>query len=407
MYTMTHILYINADYPHSFNKANTIGKRIVKTLSKTYIVRIYNILTDKVGVLSAEHWDLVIVQNSDSLQVPCLAKILSKHPLLFISTTNAINGYIPPLENLFGVINISVSMLSTFGIPIEMQQSLYHPVEKFLNYYSYEESPTICHIAYCPTKYNVEENDLKLLAAVQDTNANLTILGDNYKSLLKVFPDTVRVALKRSWPSEFKKAHLIVASGYDALCAMALCKPCIILGDCGLGGLVTPDNYNDLQDTYFSGRKGGYKGEFVPGELLKNEIRRALSHNYKDETSIIQRNVIKDYNIRNFNKILLKEVERIIVLSSIMKSKELRIQLKPFLSSKFKIQDVDGKKYIMRRSSYLGNIDDEMFYILQQCNGKISIRELIQHNDFKQEDSCVLWENLYELWKNKLILFNL
>lgn len=207
MYTMTHILYINADYPHSFNKANTIGKRIVKTPSKTYIVRIYNILTDKVGVLSG-------------------------------------------------------SMLSTFGIPIEMQQSLYHPVEKFLNYYSYEKSPTICHIAYCPTKYNVEENDLKLLAAVQDTNANLTILGDNYKSL-KVFPDTVRVALKRSWPSEFKKAHLIVASGYDALCAMALCKPCIILGDCGLGGLVTPDNYNNLQDIYFSGRKGGYKGEFV------------------------------------------------------------------------------------------------------------------------------------------------
>lgn len=42
----------------------------------------------------------------------------------------------------------------------------------------------------------------------------------------------------------------------DAVQALALCKPCVVLGDYGLGGLVTSENYASLQSVCFKGRKG-------------------------------------------------------------------------------------------------------------------------------------------------------
>ena len=48
-----------------------------------------------------------------------------------------------------------------------------------------------------------------------------------------------------------------------------------------------------------------------------------------------------------------------------------------------------------------------MIDLLDQCDGAVSIQELAERNGYDREDLEILWSNLYELWKEKLILFAL
>ena len=163
---------------------------------------------------------------------------------------------LPHLKNLYGVIHLGNASLSAWGIPDEMLLHLCYPVERSGDYYLYEQQPEVCRIVYCPTGNSVGENDLKLLTFLGQTNATLTIVSDEYACLKNAFPPFGKVVPRSSRISAYKQAHLVVASGMDAVQALALCKPCVVLGDYGLGGLVTSENYASLQSVRFKGRKG-------------------------------------------------------------------------------------------------------------------------------------------------------
>ena len=200
---------------------------------------------------------------------------------------------------------------------------------------------------------------------------------------------------------------MVVASGQDAVCALAVCKPCVVLGDCGLGGLVTPANYEQLQSVAFSGRKGGCPGEFVPIDLLETEIRTVFSSDCKEEMLALRKKVLAVYGMDCFSTSLTGEVERITALSARLKRRKGRFELKPFRSSVFRVEELDGKMYIMRGLQCLGEIEGEMAGLLKQCDGTVTVSDLIGRNGFEPEDVVILWENLYALWKEKLILFAL
>ena len=358
--------------------------------------------------LQKDGWDLVVLQDA----VYCLLQTsfchkLKKYPWLFVSTRPDIRGYMAPATNLFGVVNLSGINLSLWGIPKELQVRLDYPVEKVADWYFYEQQPEVCRIAYCPTGNSVQENDFKLISFVQKTNAFLTIVSDRYRALANAFPPFVRVVPEKDGLAVFKKSHLVVASGQDAVCALAVCKPCVVLGDCGLGGLVTPANYEQLQSVSFSGRKGGCPGEFVPIDLLETEIRTVFSSDCKEEMLALRKKVLAVYGMDCFSTSLTGEVERITALSARLKSRKGRFELKPFRSSVFRVEELDGKMYIMRGLQCLGEIEDEMAGSLKQCDGTVTVSDLIGRNGFEPEDVVILWENLYALWKEKLILFAL
>lgn len=94
-------------------------------------------------------------------------------------------------------------------------------------------------------------------------------------------------------------------------------------------------------------------------------------------------------------------------LSVAMSSKEKRLALKPFLSSVFRQEIFEGKRYMMRGMLCIGELDEEMAGLLEQCDGTTSIRELMKKNGYDSKVASILWGNLYELWKEKLILFKL
>ena len=330
---------------------------------------------------------------------------MSKSPVLFLATTNRLDSYIAPFKNLFGVLNMSDAALSAFGIPEEMQLHFNYPAEKTANYYFYEQQPEYFRIVYCPTGNTIKESDLKLLTFLHKTNALLTIVSDEYRCLKNALPSFVIVAPSSYKLSIYRRAHLVVASGIDAVRAMALCKPCVILGDYGLGGMVTPANYDHLQSVSFRGRKGACFREMVPLDLLEVEIRKYFTSDSREASLEVQKKVITDYGKNVFDKKILEETERIISLSASINKRSERLSLKPRLSSLFTLEESDGKQNLMRGFGCFGEIDIEMVNLLKQCDGTLSVLELAERNGYNKEETGILWSNLYELWKEKLILF--
>ena len=193
----------------------------------------------------------------------------------------------------------------------------------------------------------------------------------------------------------------------DAVQALALCKPCVVLGDYGLGGLVTSENYASLQSIRFKGRKGGCLGESVSSVLLESAIRKVFAFDRREEVLFLQKQVLSFFGKPVFKKRVLQEIERIIDLSICMRDRRKRLLLKPRLSTLFVLEDRDGKSYLKRGLTCFGELEPEMVALLNQCNGAVSVGELAERNGYGREDRAVLWSNLYELWKEKLILFAL
>ena len=330
-----------------------------------------------------------------------------KCPVLFIATTQNIDSIVVPFENLFGILNAGNASLSAWGIPDEMQLRLCCPVERMGNYYFYEQQPEVCRIVYCPTGNSVGENDFKLLTFQRKNNAMLTIVSDEYACLKNTFPSFVKVVPRSSHISAFKQAHLVVASGWETVQALALCKPCVVLGDYGLGGLVTSENYASLQSVRFKGRKGGCFGEPVSTVLLESVIQKVFAFDRQEEVLSLQKQMLAVYGKPVFKKRVFQEIERIIDLSTSMNNRRKRLLLKPRLSTLFALEDIDGKSYLKRGLICFGELDLEMIDLLNQCDGTVSVLELAKRNGYDQEDTAMLWLNLYELWKEKLILFAL
>lgn len=402
-----YILYIGIEKDLDI-RSKEFASYLVRLLSIRYQVDLIGDLFNDQSQELRRCYDLIIVQNSFSfIYYKKLLKRYVKCPVMFVATTNKLNSYIAPFENLFGVLNMGETSLSAFGVPEEMQLHLNYPVEKVANYNYNEQQPKSCQIVYCPTGNSVLESDLKLLTFLQKTDTLLTIVSDEYQCLKNTLPSFVTIVPRESWFSVYKKAHLVVASGFEAVRAMALCKPCVILGDYGLGGLVTPENYNNLLSVSFRGRKGATFKEIVPMDLLDAEIRKAFDSKLEEPLVIIQKKVIADFNKTEFDKTCLARIEQIIKLSTLIKSQINKFSLKPQLSSLFRLKESEGKQYLMRGMNCFGEMEDEMIELLKQCDGATSIYDLVQRNDFDTEDTDILWDNLYELWKEKLILFKL
>lgn len=385
-----------------------LANYLVKQLLPHYYVDLVGDLFDRQVACVKPFYDLVIVQNARCwVRYKMILDRLSKCPVLFVSDTGYLNSYIAPRKNLFGVINLGKSLLTAWGIPEELQLRLDYPVEKVGNYYIYEEQISVYRVVYCPTGRSLIENDLKLLNYLQKSNVSLTIVTDRYEQLKKAFSPFVTLVSRHALLPAIKKAHLVVASGYDVIRALAFCKPCIVLGDYGLGGLVTLANFAHLQSVYFRGRNGGCFGEMVPTVLLEEEMRRIFDVNQRESSLEIQKRILSAYDKKDFDKSFLQYIEQTISLFKSMKSRNKRFLLRSRLSSLFVLKESEGKQYLMRGQTCFFELEAEMLDLLKLCDGTVSVHELAERYGYNQEETEILWLNLYDLWKEKLILFML
>lgn len=378
---------------------------VLKILPACYSVRTCNLLKEPDNALFQQKWDLVIVSDARCFAFSeTLRKKLKKYPLLFISARNDIGGYVAPWRNLMGVIKFADTHLSPYGIPEEIQRKVACPVEKVADYYLYEKKPDEYRVVYCPTRHTIGETDRKIGAVLQQMNVSLDIVTDFYEGVKEAFPSTVRILPQKAWFSAYRQAHLVIASGEEAVRALALRKTCIVLGDYGLGGLVNSETYESLKAFSFQGRNGAAFGEYIPIELLDIEIRKALTHSYREELGVIQKEIAASRNPAHFKKAVYGEVDRILSLLAAMRNRKKRWELKPRRTSVCKIRPSGNGNRLMRGLIEFGEIDGQTVTLLEQCDGLSTVGEIVRRNGCDAEEAAILWENLLELWKEKLIV---
>jgi hypothetical protein len=198
-----------------------------------------------------------------------------------------------------------------------------------------------------------------------------------------------------------------MASRYDAIQAIALCKPCVVVGNHGLGGRVTPENYETFKRHGFKGRNGAACDEHVPLDLLCFDIQRTLNQSYEDEMIKIHDLILADgYSFSVFHKGIMQTVDQVLKLHDSLHNRQLHKTLKPRSTSTLHIQKVDDKNIITCGHSVLAEVDDDLVTLLKQCNGDQTIEEVVIGNGYEQRDVRTFAENIIELWKKKLVVFN-
>jgi len=404
------ILYLyRSDSNHRSTQLKTT---LIKELRKRYDVILYcsdqeyskysKQKNDEVNV-----FDVVLIQNSQCLiHYKTLLKSLKQIPWIFLSYGCGIHNCIANTENLFEVFNFGVANLKPWGIPFEMQTCFKLPVFK-KNYFREKTNEESCHILYYPTDYTIHNADpIVVSISGQYKNTTLTIVSDKHSVLESSLPPNVKIVSRKASISALKKAHVVLASEQDAKQAMAYNKPCVIVGNYGLGGMVTSENYEILKKYDFQGRAGASFNEEIPIELLNYEIKKSISSSNKEHSQWIQKNIVEDYNYSIFRRKITKRINVIVSLAYKLKQKRTLFPLKPLRTSTFGTEKAEDSIYLKNGCIYYGEIDDKLLNVLEQFDGKTSIQKILSTCEYEQEDVQILCENILELWSKKLIIFN-
>ncbi|MCL2650906.1 MAG: hypothetical protein FWD60_07780 [Candidatus Azobacteroides sp.] len=358
--------------------------------------------------ITKKDWDIVIIQNSLCfLLYQLIMKYLRKFPIIFVSCIDDNTGYIAPFDNLYAVLSVGEADLTHWSIPVELNKAMKVPVKISGNYYRYEEQPDYYELVYFPVKNSTSKIDSKILNLINYNNCRLTVIGGEYKVLKPAINSKIRIVSDKQSLSAFKKAHLVMASGYQAIQAITLCKPCVIVGDHGLGGRITTENYELFKKYGFRGRAGASSDEFIPFDLLCAEIKQALSTSYENDMISLRDLVIADgYSYHCFHRNISRIIDHVRKLYLYLHDKNLSKSLKPCLSSIFSIQKMNNKSIIKCGQILFDEVDEDMLALLRQCNGKQTIEDIMIKNGYDLDNVPIFTHSILELWKKKIIVFN-
>lgn len=87
-----------------------------------------------------------------------------------------------------------------------------------------------------------------------------------------------------------EQANLVIGSQSLALEAVSRRKPVIVLGNCGLGGVITTNTVVEQYRSDFSGKIGGNAEDYFPLDTFQKEIMKGFKMS-SEELEIIARKV--------------------------------------------------------------------------------------------------------------------
>jgi hypothetical protein len=217
----------------------------------------------------------------------------------------------------------------------------------------------------------------------------------------------VRIISRRQSTAVFKKAHLVMASGEQAIQAIALCKPCLIAGDHGLGGKVTVENYGFFKRYGFRGRAGASSDEHIPLDLLLAEIQQTLAVSCEKEMKNLHDLVLAEgYSFNSFHRIITQTIDQVLKLYEQLRDRRLHRTLKPRLADTFNIRRINDQNFIVRGNIRFSEVDDDLLALLRQCNGAQTVEDIMIKNGYSWKDTDMFAGNIVELWKEKLVVFS-
>ena len=343
--------------------------------------------------------------------------------IIFITQPEDFNQF-KGLDHLLHCIVFSKDVVVTeWGIPNEMVTYLCPPIANIDMPESCCQSNDILRVYYIlPSASDDPGLSISrtiILALNGQLNINLYVIAPtSVISVLRAIANDhilFKEYTDEFWES-FTDCNILLASESIAINGLLNQIPVIIIGNHGFGGLVTDDNIQNFIVSGFRGRIGGAVKERIPVASIVYEIQYVLSlleFSYNKPfhlLSIESMNLLVKAFVENGS---IDKVEKIVFanqqLCDSLANKQDLLNLKPFLSSCVYIEEGlgndDSEKLLINANinKILAVVGADEMNIINRCNGKNTIQEIIIKTDLFEEEEVINFIN--ELWQAKIILF--
>lgn len=361
-------------------------------------------------------WDVIVVQHTQTLfYANHIIQQLKDTPHVFISHSSFSNDQIVPYRQLYKVIRIADTINSCWGVPEEMQSVIYNPVD-IMSGCSFKWPGKPPYHVLLVSRLNPDRLELVrdiVFAINQMPDHQLHVVGGGLDYLLNAIANdnVVFEGEQVDVRNFYQNADIVIGSGRTAVEAMAYGKPVIIAGLRGLGGLVTPENYERFCKIMFSGRFNGRFNERLPREGLITSILAAQKNaNLADIVNKNYQSVKKDFSSSLIASLVESVLHEVVYLHNQIHDNSGILKLKPKLSANCDIiRNGDASSYeIIRLTSgqYLGHMDQGGRKLVAKFNGQHTLQECADILGWKRDD-CLSDFILAtrQLWFQKIITF--
>ncbi len=220
---------------------------------------------------------------------------------------------------------------------------------------------------------NIQYSPLYRIAPLLNTLPNFGIKILSSQALPKIFNSHIGILDRDKSDVEklIDESDIVIGSGNGIRQAISLCKPCIVVGAGGYGGIITPEIFELQNKNGFQGRVGSYLNEHLPEKLILEDILDLLEWGNERVDRIVQANrqLLKRRNDLA-QKQLNSLIEKVIKEHQLLNGQIEQVGLK--LSGAFSIAPFSKEKFI------LTNIQT------QQVHSQIEKEEAEIINLFKQ-----------------------
>ncbi|MCB0746024.1 MAG: hypothetical protein KDC52_03555 [Ignavibacteriae bacterium] len=356
-----------------------------------------------------EEWDIIILQHADILYyTQRIIQQLKNVPIIFISHSSSPNDQITTDNRVMKVLKIAEGVASSnWDYPEEFIETHRNPIiiKQDSTYLKPRNPKNILLLS------RLAEDKADIVRYIISTinrlpKYNLLIAGKAvfYEKYYSISNGNIKfLGQVENTDLLFKNTDLVIGSGRVALEGIANKRPVLVAGFRGLGGLVTPDNFQEYVKIMFSGRIGGQKAEKIERFDLEKKIETIF--NNEKITDIVERNYLLLKQIFDHKLVvtkLEKTINNLIELFEMVNDKTRIVNLKPKLVSNCDFKNYDKQIIIERKVSgrQICVIDNELHAIISKLNGKKKIGQFLSKNIV---DNSTLLQNIKELWELKLL----
>ncbi|GAB5473926.1 MAG: hypothetical protein Mars2KO_20250 [Maribacter sp.] len=310
-----------------------------------------------------------------------------------------------PFEKLYGVIcDIGDSTVHTSGIPNEMilQTDLNRKVPNIV----FDNGGQIAY--FSPEDYGTKENVLtiiKLFNTLPSSNITLYTTQEIYDYLNAFSNDNINFYCYENIADLTISASVVITYGYCVRSFIQQKMPTIVIGPCGLGGWVTPDNLNYLIKENFIGRPGGRPNEVIPVEILADEFLEIKET--EDVFKVLDRN---EQSLRSY----VGSLQNLKIDSCIEQFKSIHTQLhdtsqrwllRLTLASNVLTVKNESLTFIQRESlnDLLFSLPESDLQLLEDLKNNVTCEYLCKKNKLDEQE---FWDIIKPLWERKAIVFH-
>jgi len=367
--------------------------------------------------IDPKDWDVFLVQGHSNLLA--IKALTTTKPIIFLSASPDQEDQCANFPNLYHVLTTDRrSSPVTWGLTPEL--TAYLPLRRLKLLNDLNRNKPVDQDQY-QLLYIVGNDD----EGLQLTRNLISVIGSfNYLNCQVACSQTTGVLLKRISNGNISflkkmgynqavldRQDLIIASGDHAVKAVLERKKVIVVGQYGLGGLITGDNIGDFVKNGFRGRIGGVKDEPVPGSLLDFEIRAALGIEATEAEAWEaiteqQYQQLKKYYVVDWEKQLDELLTQVHQLYSLVHSPRQLLKLKPRISKNISIKRGEQESGITLIPSgvHVASIGILEMQLLNLLDGRLSVSEIIESSP--ELGKSVITSFIKELWRHKIIMFS-